>query len=104
MSGDWVGRLREAVRYGRVEWKMHALERMLERGIGRREVLATLEAGEVIERYPERRPFPAVLLLGGLRRPLHVVAAYDAGEDRCHVVTAYRPSAERFHEDWKTRR
>jgi len=104
VSGDWVDRLREAVRSGRVEWRLHALERMLERGIGRGEVLRTLEAGEVVERYPGRKPFPAALLLGGSSRPLHVVAAYDERQDRCHVVTAYRPTPDRFHDDWKTRR
>lgn len=62
-------RLREAVENGRIEWQRHALERMLERGVSRRDVFSTLLSGEQIEDYPHDRPFPSVLFLGAFSFP-----------------------------------
>lgn len=100
-----VPSLRKAVAAGRLRWQLHALERMMERGIFRAEVLAALLEGEVIEEYLEDKPFPSCLLLQAQeRQPLHVVAALDADAGICHVITAYLPDIERFEADYKTRR
>jgi len=40
---------------GNIEWHRHALERMMERGISRREVKDVLLTGEVIEEYPSTK-------------------------------------------------
>ena len=83
---------------------MHALERMLERGISRAEVIEAMSAGEIIEVYVAGRPYPACLILRAGSQPLHVVAAVDPDTQICHVVTAYRPDPDRFELDLKTRR
>lgn len=96
--------LREAVAKGRVLWHHHALERLLERGISRAEVMRTIPHGDAIERYPERRPFPSYLILHVDPLPLHVVAASDSASVTCHIVTVYRPDLQRFEPDFRTRR
>ncbi len=74
---------------------MHALRRMIERGITREEVEQVVGAGEVIASYPEDVPYPIALLLGWPRgRPLHVVVAYNRSDDEAIVITAYRPSPD----------
>jgi hypothetical protein len=48
----------EALEVGSIEWRRHALERMLERDISRAEVKMTLQNGEIIENYvPSRTHF-----------------------------------------------
>ena len=61
-------------------------------------------SGEVIEVYPEDRPYPSCLMLQAESEPLHVVAAVDALAEVCHIITAYRPDLEHFEPDWKTRK
>jgi hypothetical protein len=97
--------MRSAILRGKVEWQRHALERMAERGIMRAEVKEALLHGERIEDYPEDYPLPSALFLGTVQsRPLHVVAAYDAGIDTAYIITAYEPSLDYFEPDWRTRR
>ena len=94
-----------AVQKKQVEWSVHALRRMLERGISRDAVLHTVCNGELIESYPDDRPFPSALLFGNWdHQPLHVVAAYNPSDQKVFVISAYRPDAEHFEEDFKTRR
>jgi uncharacterized protein YegJ (DUF2314 family) len=93
------------VQNGRLQWQRHALERMLERGISRNEVKQVLTEGEIIEHYPDDRPFPSVLVLGFLNeKPLHVVIGVDKEANWCYVVTVYRPDSDHFQQDFKTRK
>ena len=96
--------LRESAAQGCIEWHKHALERMLERGIARREVVDALVSGEVIEVYPKDRPFLSCLILRAETKPLHTVAAVDPETKVAHVITAYRPDTEHFEPDFRTRR
>ncbi|WP_404414707.1 DUF4258 domain-containing protein [Marinospirillum sp.] len=88
----------------RIEWKKHALTRMLERGISRAEVLQTLQEGVIIESYPEDYPFPSHLVCKVTDHPLHVVFAWNDSEQICYLITAYRPDREHFESDFITRR
>jgi hypothetical protein len=96
--------LRGAAREGRIQWHQHAFERLLERGITRAEAVGAIISGEVIEVYPEDRPYPSCLILHTAAEPLHVVAAADPDARVCHVITAYRPDLEHFEPDFKTRK
>jgi hypothetical protein len=70
-----------AVASGRTVWRLHALRRMIERGISRAEVIGAQKYKKVIEDYPDDTPYPSCLVLGFIeQRPLHVVVAYDATE------------------------
>lgn len=96
--------VRDAVRSGRIRWQVHALARMMERGIMRNEVVAAINDGEVIEVYPSDKPFPSALLLFEGENPIHVVCSVDESERVAHIITAYRPDLEHFQDDYKTRR
>ena len=104
MSKFNVDSLRKAVESKKIQWQLHALERMMERGIFRKEVIETLSSGIVIEEYSDDKPFPSALFLHVTRRALHVVAALNEDMGICHVITAYEPDMEVFGQDYKTRR
>lgn len=94
-----------ALKNGRIEWQKHALEQMLERGISRETVKEVLRNGEIIENYPDDKPYPSGLFLGWIKgEPLHVVAAFDSLTGWCFIITAYKPDLEHFESDYKTRR
>ena len=93
-----------AVNAGRVLWKKHALERMLERGISRSQVKSAILHGTIIENYPDDHPIPSILLAINQPEALHVVLAYDAISEQCHIITAYRPDLTHFELDLITRR
>lgn len=64
-----------------------------------------LITGDIIEDYPDDKPFPSALFLGWFEgKPLHVVAALDFATDYCLVITAYEPDLNHFEPDFKTRR
>jgi len=56
-------KLSAALRSGNVEWRVHALQRMLQRQISRAEVKSVLRANDQIETYPDDFPFPSALFL-----------------------------------------
>jgi len=78
---------------------------MMERDIRRSDALDVLLPGEPIEDYPDDQPFPSALFLGWIKtRPIHVVAAFDAANERAFVITVYEPDLEHFEPDFRTRR
>ena len=97
--------IKAAVEKGNIEWQRHALERMMERGISRDVVKDVLSSGEMIEEYPDDKPYPSALFLGWFQeQPFHIVTAYDAKSEHCFIITAYKPDLEHFEADFKTRR
>jgi len=94
----------EALEIGNIEWRRHALERMLERGISRSEVKITLRNGEIIENYETDVPFESALFFYIGSKPIHVVASLDEVTKTIFIITAYVPSTTHFYEDLKTRR
>ena len=99
------GKLKKAINRGNIEWQRHALERMMERDITRAAVKEVLLSGEIIENYPDDKPFLSALFLGWVEeKPLHVVMAFDHESGYCFVITAYKPDLEHFEADFKTRR
>ena len=94
-----------ALENGYIEWQRHALEQMMERGISRETVKEVLRNGELVEDYPDDKPYPSGLFLGWIKgKPLHVVAAFDSLTGWCFIITAYKPDLEHFESDYKTRR
>jgi len=86
-------------------FRVHAIQRMFERGVSAQEVRSVLERGEVVEDYSDETPNPSRLLLGWRgRHPLHVVAEERAGRDETIVVTAYVPDRSQWGSDFKRRR
>lgn len=69
-----LDKIKTACAGGRVQWRRHALERMMERGISRERVKAVLMQGEIIALYQDDSPFPSLLLDGRIQDDvLHVV-------------------------------
>jgi len=98
-------KLKTAIENGNIEWQRHAFERMMEREISREIVKEVLLSGEIIEDYPDDKPYPSALFLGWFEEePFHVITAIDSQNHRCFVITAYRPDSEHFESDYKTRR
>lgn len=98
-----IRRIREMCRDGAVRWSAHSVTRMLQRGIGREDVLQCISTGEIIEQYPEYWLGPACLVFGLDKsgEALHVVVGVD---EFVHVVTTYRPDSAMFMPDMKTRK
>jgi len=94
----------ETLKMGNIEWRRHALERMLERDISRNEVKMTLRYGEIIENYETDVPFESALFFYIGSKPIHVVASLDEVTKTIFIITVYVPSTKYFYEDLKTRR
>ena len=81
----------------------HSRKRFAERGICIEDIIYTLISGEIIEEYPDDKPFPSCLIMGHSgERVLHIAASIN--EDRIYITTAYSPSPEKWEEDSKTRK
>lgn len=94
-----------AIHRGAIEWNRHALERMMERGISRRDVIEVILSGEPIEEYVADYPYPSVLMLGNSDgAALHVVVSFNSEQGTLYVITAYVPDTMHFLDDYKTRR
>lgn len=89
----------------RLEITRHAAQRMLEHDLLHADVERVLETGEVIESYPDDRPYPSRLVLGWLGpRPFHVVAADVPGGSVTVVITGYEPDPMRWDSTFRYRR
>jgi hypothetical protein len=86
----------------RLVFRVHALERMFERRITVEDVRAVVTDGEVIQRYPDDKPYPSRLVLGWRgSRPIHVVVAEDGDAGILIVVTAYEPDPVQWDTGFK---
>ncbi len=88
-----------------IKFISHAIQRMFERDIRQPEVLNILSSGEIINQYPDDKPFPSYLVLGhGRLSPIHVVIAIDQESSLCIVVTVYIPSDKLWEADFRRRK
>lgn len=88
-----------------LEFRLHAVERMFERGISTDDVRKISEAGKVIEDYPNDKPFPSCLMLGHVgSKSLHVVLAIDQNTRRAIVVTVYEPDPKQWEAGFERRK
>jgi hypothetical protein len=82
----------------KVLYSKHAREEMINEEFGRifdRDVENAVFSGEIIETYPEDKPYPSILLLGfSNSKPIHIVCAVDEAEGKSIIITVYRPDPE----------
>jgi hypothetical protein len=85
-----IAGIQDRIRQGDYCFSDHAVKRMIERNISRREVEEALLNGEIIEEYPEDKYSPSCLVFGrtGRRRPLHVQVSLPP---KVVVITVYEP-------------
>lgn len=94
-----------AIRHDHVRITDHADEEAQADHLSFDEVFASVLHGEVIEEYPDDRPFPSCLIYGGTPGgdPIHSVWAYNSETGWAALITVYRPDPERWL-NWRTRR
>jgi len=86
----------------RLIFRVHALNRIFERGITVEDVRSVVTNGEAIQSYPDDKPYPSRLVLGWrAERPIHVVVAEDSEADILIVVTAYEPDPAQWDAGFK---
>ena len=92
------------MKYSRLTFRVHAIQRMFQRKISRDDVQLVISQGETIEDYPTDTPYPSQLMLGWAgRRPIHVVVAYNSSDDEAIVVTAYEPDTAQWDANFRRR-
>lgn len=78
---------------------------MFRRQISRENVRHVLETGEIIQNYPEDKPYPSRLVLGWSgSKPIHIVAADNEEAGETFIITVYEPTLEIWEPDFKRKR
>ena len=91
--------------FSRLVFRVHAIQRMYQRGVSEAEVRHVISTGEMIEEYPDDTPYTSRLVLGWYgSRPLHVVVADNVDDQENVVITVYEPDPGEWEPDWKRRR
>lgn len=69
------------------------------------EVLEAFAGGEIIEEYPNDRPYASCLVLGRTKagRPLHIVCAPVSSEEKLVIITTYEPESSRWDSEYRRR-
>ena len=89
----------------RLVFRVHAIQRMFERGISDEDVRQVLETGKTIESYPDDEPYSSRLVLGWSgARSIHLVVADNQDQDEIVVITAYEPDPDRWAPGFSKRR
>jgi len=86
-------------------FRIHAIQRMFERGISVKKVLRALETGETIEDYSTEMLEPSRLVLGFQgKRPFHIVTSENRETIEITIVTVYIPDLDKWKKDFRSRR
>jgi len=98
-----IDEIRAAIREGKYRLTVHAIIRSKERGISARDMEEAILGGEIIEEYPDDKPFPSCLIVGRTSggRPLHVVCSLAPVSD---IITFYFPDEKQWINDYRIRR
>ena len=104
MLGINIEAIRNVCANGAIRWSAHVLKAFEKRGLSRQGVISVINTGEVIEDYPEDKPFPSCLVSGYNDNGCvqHVVCALGAG--MLWMITTYIPDLEVWNDDLVTRR
>lgn len=91
--------------FSRLVFRVHAIQRMFQHQISEADVRHVLETGEVIEDYPDDRPYPSRLVLGFRGgRPIHVGVADNVEDQETIVITVYEPDPAQWDPTFRRRR
>jgi homoserine kinase len=105
VEADIIGRVREAAKK-KILFLPHAVRQMThpDRMVTTAEVRTVLQAGQVIEDYPEDARGHSCLILGygDDNRPLHVVCSPK--DEFLAVITAYLPDPAEWSANFRTRK
>lgn len=80
-----------------IVFRLHAIQRMVERNVSTEELRKIIKTGKVLERYKNDSPYPSRLILGRVNnRPLHVVITENETENKIIVITVYEPDPRKW--------
>ena len=89
----------------KMTFRVHAIQRMFERGISIADILQVQQTGKVIEDYPDDLPYHGALTLGWHEdRPIHAVSCIDEAADETIFITVYVPSPSKWESNFKKRK
>lgn len=100
-----LGIIIEAIQAGRVRITDHADEEAQADQLSFDEIYFSVMHGEIIENYPESKPYPSCLVLGRTfgGDPVHSVWAFNRETCWAVLITTYRPDPTRWT-DFKRRK
>ena len=89
----------------KIFFRVHAVQRMFERGISEKRVMEALKSGDTIEDYSAEMHEPSRLILGFQgKRPIHLVASENPETKEITIITVYIPNPDKWSKDFKGRR
>ena len=89
----------------KIQFRVHAVQRMFERSVSVKKVTQSLRTGETIEDYSSETPEPSRLILGFQgKRPFHVVASENPASGETTIITVYLPDPDRWTKDSRNRK
>ena len=97
--------IQEALRNGRFQFTLHSTRKLQDDQITDDGVNSSVLSGEIIEDYPDDRPYPSCLIYGRIAggEPLHSVWGYNEDERLAVLITVYHPAPGRWI-DFRIRR
>jgi hypothetical protein len=98
-----LDRIAEAIRADRIRITDHADEEAAADQVSVSDVLKTIGSGEIIEQYPNDKPYPSCLIYSECSGQLHSVWAYNEVNSWAVLITVYRPDPKRWI-NWRLRK
>ena len=88
----------------KMTYRVHAIQRMFERGISIADIQQVQQTGKVIEDYPDNLPYRGALILGWREDlPIHAVSCFNQATQETILITVYIPSRSRWEANFKKR-
>jgi hypothetical protein len=94
-----IEEIRKKVQAGAFEYSQHAVDQSILRHISVQELQEAVEAGEVIENYPNDKYHSSCLILGltATGRPVHVQCSHPS-RPLIKIITVYEADPEQWSE------
>ena len=91
-----INLIAEAIRTDRIRITDHADEEAQADSVSVPKALAGVAVGEIVEQYPDDKPYPSCLIYSEYEGPLHSVWAYNKANSWAVLITVYRPDPNRW--------
>lgn len=97
--------IKNAINEDKIRITDHADEEAQNDNLSFEEVYYSVKKGEIIEDYPNDKPYPSCLIYGRnvKQEPIHSVWAYNEENGWAVLITVYKPDPERWI-DFKLRK
>ena len=103
-----LSKIRDSILARNIRFSSHARNEMEDEEFGsicKEEVYESIVNGQIIEEYPDDRPYPSCLIYGktSKERPIHTVCAWLEEEKLTVIITVYEPDPIKWF-DYKKRK